>query len=235
MIRINVQILGLVLLAGFLCASDVVAQRGGGLLDLLSIESVQKELEMSSDQVAELETLKEESRERRNEARQEIRESFRNGGDRESAMQRARELFGELAKEDEADIEGVLIGDQFDRLKQVSIQRDLAGRNSGSAMERLLELVEATDDEKDKFEEVKEKLEKEAAAKIAKIRAQTVEQIARQSLSSAKADKFMDFIGEAMEGGVAALQNQNRNRSSRGDRSRGDCDRNRKRPEGDEF
>lgn len=235
MIRINVQILGLVLLAGFLCASDVVAQRGGGLLDLLSIESVQKELEMSSDQVAELETLKEESRERRNEARQEIRESFRNGGDRESAMQRARELFGELAKEDEADIEGVLIGDQFDRLKQVSIQRDLAGRNSGSAMERLLELVEATDDEKDKFEEVKEKLEKEAAAKIAKIRAQTVEQIARQSLSSAKADKFMDFIGEAMEGGVAALQNQNRNRSSRGDRSRGDRDRNRKRPEGDEF
>lgn len=262
MIRINIQILGLVLLAGFLCAADVVAQgggrgRGGGgfggtrLLDLLSNETVQKELEMSDDQVAEVEALEEESRERRSEAMQEVRESFRNG-DREEAMEKAREVFGELVKEDEADIEDVLIGEQFDRLKQISIQRDLAGRNAGSAMEKLLEQVDATDDEIEKFEEVKERLEKEAAAKIAKIRSQTLEQIARQSLSTDKADKFMDIIGKAIEGGAANLQNRGRGgrggddggRGGRGGRGGFDGGgkgggkgggREGRRPEGDEF
>ena len=222
MIRVKFQILGLVLLAAFLCTADVFAQgggrgRGGGfgssqLLDLLSNEAVQKELEMSDDQVAEIEELREGAAERRSEAIPEIREMFRNGGNREEAMGKAREVFGELAKEVELEVEDLLIGEQFDRLKQISIQRDLAGRNSRSALNKLLDLVEATDDEKDKFEEVKDRLEKEAAKKIAKIRSQTVEQIARQSLSDDKADKFMEFIGEAMEGSAEAFQDRGRGR-----------------------
>ena len=187
MIRVKLQILGLMLLAGFLCTADVMAQgrsRGGGnsLLELLGNEAVQKELDMSDDQVAEIEILMEDSRERRGEAMNKVRELFRDG-DRDAAMDLARSAFGDLAKEDEAEIEDLLIGDQFDRLKQLSIQRELAGRNPGSAVKKLLDMVDATDEEKEKFEEVKAKLEKEAAEKIAKIRAQTIEQIARQSLS----------------------------------------------------
>ena len=228
MIRVKFQILGLVLLAALVCVADVSAQgrgRGGGdrLLDLLSNGAVQKELDMSEDQVAEIKKLEEESRERRGEAIREIREVFQNG-DREEAMQRAREVFGELAKEDELEIDDLLIGEQFDRLKQISIQRQLVGRNSGSALNKLLDLVEATEDEKEKFGEVRERLEKEAAEKIAKIRSETVEQIARESLSDDKADKFMGFIGEAMEGSAEAFRNQDRDfrgRSGRGGGSRG--------------
>jgi len=225
MVRVKLQILGLVLLAMVLGAADVNAQgRRGGfggdrLLDLLSNSAIQKELEMSEDQVAEIEILMEDSRERRGEAMKEVREAFQNG-DREAAMDRAREVFGELAKEDDTDIENLLIGEQFDRLKQLSIQRDLIGRNPGSAMDKLLDLVEATDDEKEKFDEVKERLEKEAAEKIAKIRAETVEKIARESLAAPKAEKFMEFIGKAMEGGSEAFRNRGRDDDDRG-RGRG--------------
>ena len=227
MFRVKFQILGLILLSGFLLTADVFAQggrgrggfRGDGLLTLLSNDTVQKELDMSSDQVAGLKELEEESNERRSEAIQEIRESFQNG-DREEAMSRAREVFGELQEDVETDVKDLLVGSQFDRLKQIVVQRDLAGRNPSSAMEKLLDSVEATDEEKEKFEEVKSRLEKEAAEKIAKIKSQTVEQIVRQSLSAEKADKFMEFIGEAMPGGVSALQ-QDRGRGGRGGGGRG--------------
>ena len=87
-----------------------------------------------------------------------------------------------------------------------------------------------------------------AAEKIAKIRSETVEQIARESLSDDKADKFMGFIGEAMEGSAEAFRNQDRDfrgRSGRGGGSRGgDGGKGGKggggkgrssRPEGDDF
>jgi len=221
MIRVKLQILSLILLSGFLCTADVMAQgrgRGGNsLLGLLSNEAVHKELEMSDEQIAEIENLMESSRDRRSKAMNKVRELFKEGG-REAAMEMARSVFGDLGKEDEADVEDLLIGDQIDRLRQLSIQRELAGRNPGSALNKLLDLVEATDDEKKKFEKVKEKLEKEAAEKIAKIRSQIVEQIARQSLSSAKADEFMGFIGEAMEGGAGAFRDRGRGGWSGGDR-----------------
>jgi len=219
MIRVKLQILSLILLAGLLCAADVMAQGrgGGGLLGLLNNEAVHKELDMSEDQIAEIETLMKDSRDRRGKAMEKVRELFKEG-DRSAAMEMARSTFGDLSQEDEGDVEDLLVGGQFDRLKQLSIQRELAGRNPGSALNKLLDLVEATDDEKKKFEEVKGKLEKEAAKKIAKIRSQTVEQIARQSLSSAKAAEFMDFIGEAMEGGAEALRSSGRGAWGGGDR-----------------
>ncbi len=252
MIRVKLQILGLVLLAAVLCTADVMAQPGGDrgrggfggpgwgggrLLDLLSNELIQKELEMSDDQIAEVQTLRDDSRRRRGEAMSKVRELFQ-GGDRQAAMEKARTVFGDLTKEDETDIEDFLIGEQFDRLKQLSIQRDLAGRNPNGALGKLLDMVEATDDEKDKFEEVKEKLEKEAAEKIAEIKAQTVEQIARESLSGPKADKFMEFIGESMEGGAEAFRDRGwQGRGGRGGRGgdrggRGGGGRD-SRPEGD--
>ena len=114
MIRVKLQILGLVLLAGALCTADAMAQgrsRGGGgngLLKLLANEAVHKELDMSEDQIAEIEILMEDSRDRRGEAMNKIRELFKDG-DREAAMEMARSAFGDLAKEDEAEVEDCLL------------------------------------------------------------------------------------------------------------------------------
>ena len=88
---------------------------GGGMMgytQLLRIEKVQKEIELTDDQKAELQKIEEQSRAR-------MRELFQGGGqDREAARQR----FEQARQETEKAIEGVLLPNQVKRLKEIRLQ-----------------------------------------------------------------------------------------------------------------
>lgn len=88
---------------------------GGGMMgysQLLRVEKVQKEIELTEDQKAELQKIEEQSRAR-------MRELFQGGGqDREAARQR----FEQARKETEKAIEGVLLPNQVKRLKEIRLQ-----------------------------------------------------------------------------------------------------------------
>jgi len=200
------KILALAAMAALLFVSDVVAQRGGNpfsrgtsLLELLANESVQEYLEMSDDQIAEIEIIVEDSRERRGDAMAKIREEFQSG-DRESAFKMAREIMGELTEEDEKGVEEMLVGDQLETLQRIRLQQDLKGRNPAGALDRLLDMVEATDDEKEKFKEVSVEIDKETRKKIEKLVRQSVTQKFQESLTAAKAKKAEKILGDMIEG-----------------------------------
>lgn len=88
---------------------------GGGMLgysQLLRIEKVQKEIELTDDQKAELQKIEEQSRER-------MRQLFQGGQqDREAARQRFEQARAETQKA----IEGVLLPNQVKRLKEIRLQ-----------------------------------------------------------------------------------------------------------------
>ncbi|MGB4729022.1 MAG: hypothetical protein WBH86_16585 [Thermogutta sp.] len=85
---------------------------GVGYAQLLRIEKVQKEIDMTDDQKAEVEKILEKSRER-------MRELFQGGGqDREAARQR----FQQAQQETQKAIEGVLLPNQVKRLKEIRLQ-----------------------------------------------------------------------------------------------------------------
>ncbi|MGQ9760836.1 MAG: hypothetical protein ACUVQH_02885 [Thermogutta sp.] len=88
---------------------------GGGLVgysQLLRNEKVQKEIELTDDQKAELQKIEEQSRER-------MRQLFQGGQqDREAARQRFEQARAETQKA----IEGVLLPNQVKRLKEIRLQ-----------------------------------------------------------------------------------------------------------------
>ncbi|MGQ9503436.1 MAG: hypothetical protein ACUVQG_01370 [Thermogutta sp.] len=88
---------------------------GGGLVgysQLLRNEKVQKEIELTDDQKAELQKIEEQSRER-------MRQVFQGGQqDREAARQRFEQARAETQKA----IEGVLLPNQVKRLKEIRLQ-----------------------------------------------------------------------------------------------------------------
>ncbi len=85
---------------------------GMGYTQLLRVEKVQKEIELTEDQKAEIEKILEKSRER-------MRELFQGGGqDREAA----RERFRQAQEETQKAIEGVLLPNQLKRLKEIRLQ-----------------------------------------------------------------------------------------------------------------
>lgn len=88
---------------------------GGGMLgysQLLRIEKVQKEIELTDDQKAELQKIEEQSRDR-------MRQLFQGGlQDREAARQRFEQARAETQKA----IEGVLLPNQVKRLKEIQLQ-----------------------------------------------------------------------------------------------------------------
>ncbi len=247
--RGKIHVLGLVALAVVLGASDVMAQPGRGgssffggrstdLSGLLQNESVGNHIELSDAQKDELRALQEESTERRNEAMNEVRDMFRSG-DREEAMTFAREKFTELRSDSDAGIGDILLEHQMERLKQIALQQDIR-RNPQSALEKLLDMVEATDEQKEKFAEARERITKEVAKKIAKINEQAMQQMAQESLTPSQTKEFMGYIGESLQ-----IENQSRGgfrggqpQQSRGGRGsdRGGSDRGGRRPQGgDDF
>jgi Spy/CpxP family protein refolding chaperone len=125
------------------------AQRGGrggrggggfGMVGLLGQQSVQKELNLSDEQVKKVQELQAKARE----ARQGLRDLSRE--ERQAKMQ-------ELAKAGEKSVAGLLKPEQMKRLKQISLQLRGAGAFGNPEVAKALNL---TDEQKEKLKAIQE-------------------------------------------------------------------------------
>lgn len=177
---------------------------GGGMMgyaQLLRIEKVQKEIELTDDQKAELQKIEEQSRTR-------MRELFQGGGqDREAARQR----FEQARQETEKAIEGVLLPNQVKRLKEIRLQvvgidgalRDAEVRKElGVTEEQVQKIREAVQKAMEEMRGQRQQGERPSAEEMQKrmqeMRTKMAE-AAMAQLTEEQKNKWNKMIGEKLE------------------------------------
>jgi hypothetical protein len=142
----------------------------GGVMDLLRMEEVQKELKLTDDQKK---TLTDEAA-KMGEAMRSMFSDFRPGGEMTDEMRKKMEENGkkmaEMAKEAEKKLETILDPDQQDRLIGLLIQR--SGVRAVPSSELLCAALEITDDQKTKFAEVEKQNGDEMRKSFEKMRSE---------------------------------------------------------------
>lgn len=200
-----------IVFALMLCVTDVMAQSGGrggrqrGGRDggggddnpqrLLRSEGVQRDLELSEEQVKLLEGLNEGRGGDRGGDR-EAREAELEGLSEEARNERLREMRDARTRERMAEINDILLPHQMERLSQIAAQAS-AQRGSRSLINgSLAEKLEITDEQKVRIEEKAEELQKVFDEKIAKLRNQMQEQLLAE-LTPEQRDQYKEMMGEA--------------------------------------
>lgn len=116
---------------------------------LLRVEKVQKELELTDDQKAQLDKLNEEMRAK-------MREAFQGGGqDREAA----RERMQAMQKEIDAGLEKILLPNQLKRLKEIRLQ--VAGINAALMDEEVRKELNVSEEQVQKIRDAVQKVMEE--------------------------------------------------------------------------
>ena len=100
---------------------------GGGTLNLVQQQEVQKEIELTQDQLDQLQEL---GNTIRDEIRDKMQSSFQglrdlSDDERQARMNEIRTQFEEINKDAEARMQKVLMPHQFERLKQIEVQSRL--------------------------------------------------------------------------------------------------------------
>ena len=200
---------------------------GGGPVDMLQREDVQAELKLTDGQIEEIRELAESARERR-------REQFSGFNFREQSEEQRRELFSrmrermeEQAKEQTESIGSILNSKQNERLKELAFQYQL---NRGRTRDALVAGgVELSDEDREKLEEARRKIDEKTNAQIAEIRRNAQKEIMATVISERQIERLMgnpfEFTREEPRFG---------GRGSREDRGGREGDRARRRPEAEE-
>lgn len=177
---------------------------GGGFgnnpMFLLMNEKVREELEIVDDQMAELETLREDMQ-------NEMREMF--DGMRDASPEERREMMEEIrgemeekTKEYEGKLNKVLLPHQQTRLKQLFFQSQSRGRAGGALLssDALKEELDITPEQEDKLREAAEKAQEEMRAEVMKLQKAAEDKIIKV-LSEEQQAKYRELIGETFDFG----------------------------------
>lgn len=172
---------------------------GGGVLGLLRVEKVQKELELTDDQKAELEKVAEQARER-------MRSAFQGGG-----QGGGPERFRQLQEETNKAVQNVLLPHQWKRLNQIQLQvTGLAGslmredvrKELGVTEEQAEKIREAT---RQVFEQMRGERPQGERPDPAQMRErfqqmrQKAEEAVMSQLTEEQKKKWNEMIGEKFE------------------------------------
>lgn len=170
-------------------------QAGGGLQMLLMREDVQRELEVTDDQIEELRELGRSGGERMD--RQQLREEMEGLSD-EERREKLQDLRQNRMEESKARLKEVLLPEQIERLDQLAAQ--FAMRAGGQAMFRgqLAEQLGITDDQREELQKKAEELQQEFNKKMQQLRQEMQEKLLDQ-LSAEQRKKYRDMVGEAFE------------------------------------
>lgn len=185
--------------------------RGGGdlaLLGLMRVEEVQKEIDMMPDQVAALDKLSESLRGERPDFRA-IRDASED--ERQEMMEKFRKSQEELGKKATEQLEELLLPEQLDRLRQISLQQQGSGAFSDK---RVIEKLKITEEQQEKIrermmelgEEMREEMrelfqsgDREKMGEVmGKMREKQLEE-AKKILSSSQRSQFEEMLGKPFE------------------------------------
>jgi len=153
---------------------------GGGTIGLIQQQDVQKEIELTDDQGAELQTLAESIRSEIGEEMQGMFQGMRELSDeeRETRMTEIRARFEEIGKDAESRMQKVLLPHQFDRLKQIDLQSRLQRGGAAALSEgELAETLGLTETQRDELREKQEQVQKELDEKIGQLRVEARNQL----------------------------------------------------------
>ncbi len=146
---------------------------GGGTLGLIQQQEVQKEIELSDDQQAQLQTLSETIRD---EIRNEMQGMFQglrdlSNEERQAKFDEIRTRFDEINKDAEARMQKVLMPHQFDRLKQIDLQARIQRGGAAALTEgELADTLGLTESQRDQIREKSEEVQKDLNDKINQLR-----------------------------------------------------------------
>ncbi len=223
-----------VLFALTLCATDIMAQggnrgdrqrggrNGGGEVNpqrLLRNEAVQRELELTKDQIKLLEGSNE-GRDRDRGGNREAREAELEGLSAEAREERRREIRDTRTKERTAQLNEILLPFQMDRLNQIAAQASAQGGTRSLVRGNLAEKLKITDDQKKRIEEKAVELQKKLDEKIAKLREQMQAELLAE-LTPEQRDQYKQLMGETF----TFEQQQRGDRRGRAGGARGGGDR----------
>ena len=166
---------------------------GGGLADTLRREDVRKELELLDDQVAQLQKLGEDRREK-------MRDLFSGLRDvpQEERGVKMRELIQKFQQDLEAEIGKILLPHQMKRAKQLVVQSRLRGGVRSMLGDQVVQDLGLTDDQKEKLRAKSEQLEEQLRKKLAELRTQAQNELL-QLLTPAQQAKWKEMVGEPFE------------------------------------
>ena len=194
-------------LAVLLSATDVMAQPGGGRQGgrggrgggedssgrLLRNEAVQKDLELSGDQIDLIEGL-----------------SQGRGGDRESIMaeldglsgeermEKMREMRDRRTEEMKKELDDILLPHQMERLMQIANQASAQGGARSLMGGSIADKLGITEEQKERLREKAEELQKEMNEKIAKLRAEMQDELMAELTADQRA-QYQEMMGDAFK------------------------------------
>lgn len=149
---------------------------GGGKLDMLGQDDIRRELEIVDEQAEKLSGIRDEMRNRMREMFTGLRDLPE--GERREAFGKMREKMGEIRTEMEAKVDGILLPNQIERLKQITFQsRTGRGGNAGLDNDQVAESLGITDEQKERLKEIAEKVQADLREKIQKLQAEAQEEI----------------------------------------------------------
>lgn len=167
---------------------------GGGGLDLLQNESVQKELELLDDQIAQIRELADS-----NDTRSRLREAL--GELRDLPDDQRREKFGqimaEIREETQKQIDKILLPHQGERLRQIEFQ--LSARRSGGVLSgELADELGITEAQREEMRAAAEKAFEELREKQRQLQQEAQEKILAV-LSPAQRARYKQLVGEPFD------------------------------------
>lgn len=194
----------------------------GGVTGLLRSEGVQKFLDLSEDQIEEIQAIQADMMNG-------FREAFR-GGDRENIREKMQEMIEDSTEE----IKKVMVGSQWKKLEQLSGQQGFMGGGARviNASARLLTSRLELDEEE--AEEIEEKFGKIKDKRVKELNEELIDELAKLLPSDAR-KKFKDVF----DGGIVEIdfgRPQFGGRGGQGGRGgRGGQGGRGGRPQGDDF
>ncbi|HMP80541.1 MAG TPA: hypothetical protein PKD54_13890 [Pirellulaceae bacterium] len=190
----------------------------GGNLFLLADEKVQKDLDLSEDQIEHLKKLQDDIRNTMMNMFQGMQPE--RGGDPRQMFQEMQEKAEATLKEFEEDLNDILLPHQTRRLKQIAVQSQNRGRGVGGSLlsENVRNELNITREQEQKLKEAAEQLEKELQEKIAKLRRDSMNKLLDQ-LTPEQREKYRELVGDPIEFGNP-FQNMMRMGQQGGERQR---------------
>lgn len=196
-----------ILLALTLCVTDAMAQGGNGGEQkrggrngigqdnpekLLRNEAVQRELELTEDQIKSLEAAND--RQSRDSER-ELREAELEGLSETEQEERRRELRTAKTKERTDQLREILLPFQMDRLNQIAAQASAQGGARSLINGSLADQLEITESQKSRLQEKAEELQNELNEKVAELRYQLQEELLAE-LDPDQRAKYRTIMGD---------------------------------------
>lgn len=164
---------------------------GGGSQFLLRREDVRKDLELSDEQIEQLEKL--------SEGREPIdREALRSeleGLSDDQRIEKMRERREETAKENDEKLREILLPHQMERLKQITAQLSAQGGSRSLTGGRLADQLGITDEQKEKIRIKSEELQKSLTEKIAALRKEMQEELLAELTPEQRA-QYQEMMGD---------------------------------------